>query len=824
MWPSSSSDAVAGGGGGGSVYLSNVDDYVSPSQACINPVFSAPPPSSSSSPIETKQQRDDPQKQASDKGGIIEPQLQQRSRRRRPRTTLVVSAAESENSNGNSNQRGASDTQPPAPTLTKEPQAENITNNKSRTMNLDETNKTTKKTKEIVQASLADCLACSGCVTTTETVLLEEQEQSLKALEQTLLGRNRGRGIDKSRDSRVCYVLTISPAAWADMVRHLDLTTASPKTSNDPNSMDVDGSSEEIQNRHLLRQLTTVMFQLLHISIVLDGNLPLTWSLQEAADEFCQSHRLQQTTPTMTTTTKADNLHHPSMEGWQRQLWPSHALSRNTLQFRSPDQTIFNVSLSSSQKQDMSEQRNVIVSQRQRQDQALPLLSSSCPAVVCMVEKTAHAAVSHLSTTKSPLSMAGAFVRTQLDSQLSIYHIAVMPCHDKKLEASRKDFVDNVTRQPDVDAVLTTTECISLLIKAMKASAAPEVTDSSQEPDNPQDQDEDESKDRLLLKQRIHSATPAPMHESVTRLLPMDGGLLLAEKEDLTTSDLDNHEHHPQDQQSRESSSSNLQSQQPFVNGSGGYADYIFRRACQELFHVVVQPGEVPWEPVSTATLTGSKTGAVRSARMAAAAQRRKEFYQATLYRYRLFDDNDHNENKMEEDNHINNGFAYTLRPSSTTGKTKYEAVLTFGLAYGMQTLQRVLKPYMSSSSSNNKLGVDTISINHEISSSGDTPRFDYVEVMACPSGCINGGGQLRVSSKETPTETRRRIAQTQLLFEHPSSSLENGGLAEPTTTMTKWTQPVHPSDARHTTYHIVPPLQLSMGAAAGMAVQDLQW
>jgi hypothetical protein len=48
---------------------------------------------------------------------------------------------------------------------------------------------------------------------------------------------------------------------------------------------------------------------------------------------------------------------------------------------------------------------------------------------------------------------------------------------------------------------------------------------------------------------------------------------------------------------------------------------------------------------------------------------------------------------------------------------------------------------------------------------------YDFVEVMACPSGCTNGGGQLRSklgstsssSSMETTEQTRSRVAATEL-------------------------------------------------------------
>lgn len=37
-----------------------------------------------------------------------------------------------------------------------------------------------------------------------------------------------------------------------------------------------------------------------------------------------------------------------------------------------------------------------------------------------------------------------------------IYHVTVMPCYDKKLEASRPDFFNQEHQTRDVDCVLTT--------------------------------------------------------------------------------------------------------------------------------------------------------------------------------------------------------------------------------------------------------------------------------------------------------------------------------------------------------------------------------
>ena len=57
----------------------------------------------------------------------------------------------------------------------------------------------------------------------------------------------------------------------------------------------------------------------------------------------------------------------------------------------------------------------------------------------------------------------GSLVKTHLSAKLNvsrekIYHLTVMPCFDKKLEASRLNFKDDVTGSADVDLVITAVE------------------------------------------------------------------------------------------------------------------------------------------------------------------------------------------------------------------------------------------------------------------------------------------------------------------------------------------------------------------------------
>ncbi|PYH99102.1 cytosolic Fe-S cluster assembly factor nar1 [Aspergillus ellipticus CBS 707.79] len=105
-----------------------------------------------------------------------------------------------------------------------------------------------------------------------------------------------------------------------------------------------------------------------------------------------------------------------------------------------------------------------------------PILSSACPGWICYAEKTHPFILPHLSRLKSPQALAGTFFKTVLSKSLGvpasrIWHLAVMPCFDKKLEASREELTDNSwlsakdehhTAVRDVDCVITTRELLSL--------------------------------------------------------------------------------------------------------------------------------------------------------------------------------------------------------------------------------------------------------------------------------------------------------------------------------------------------------------------------
>lgn len=105
--------------------------------------------------------------------------------------------------------------------------------------------------------------------------------------------------------------------------------------------------------------------------------------------------------------------------------------------------------------------------ERKYEQKAFPIFNSVCPGWVCYVEKTHGNLVPYLSHVKSPQQIMGVivknFLKDRVDRDKSIYHVTLMPCYDKKLEASRGYFEDPETIVRDVDTVLTPVELEVLL-------------------------------------------------------------------------------------------------------------------------------------------------------------------------------------------------------------------------------------------------------------------------------------------------------------------------------------------------------------------------
>jgi len=745
-------------GSSGSVFISNVDDYLAPSQACVNPLYNGNSNENdkNNDPTNTNNTNGDgtPQQQQTD---VVIPR--QRVRKRRPRATV-----------GN-NPDGPVIPVPVIP----EP----------------------KQQKDPIKASMADCLACSGCVTTAETVLLEQQH-SLTALKQAI-----------SEGNEKILVATISPAVWADMLRHLQVIPSSLSSSSENNVHAVSLWQ---------RKLVTSLHQILQVRHVLDGNIPLQWSLLESGEEFCRAYRRKQQ--------MNGNHENDQQKTWIQQLGrentPSMALNAQQTLYMLPDGStpiLSNADILSAA------------------PSSLPLLTSSCPALVCLAEKQTHGAVHHLAHTKSPMSMAGSWWRQlhrqhqhgQAGGGKTLFHLAFMPCHDKKLEASRKDFArlenttaNNITSSSiipgdspaeqkttqDVDLVLTTQEWFQMLVEFCQTND-PAVAAAAATTTGPDGQIWSKEEALEKVKQYLDSLPPAPTMEGQPTHLALTQSDMTVPVTFLTTSNGNKDKDTMEMEQAAEAmdtdmdmdmdvgesvtmnghttTNTSVNKQDPnadpfYPYGSGGLAEFVFRYAAWRLFDQHIP--EVVWKPV--VTTNGNRTSSnIVSARVSRrATARNRDYFEATLFRY-----------------------------TAPSGSVEYSCedrrvaaggvpVLKFAIAYGLQTLQRVLEPFQDKSSGSN---------------AGGDISFDFVEAMACPSGCLNGGGQLRVADRETPTQTKQRVALTRELF--VPSSLSNDTQVQPQILETPLSQ-----DERQTRFHVVPPLTISMGAAAGVAVKDTQW
>ncbi|KIW52573.1 hypothetical protein PV05_08203 [Exophiala xenobiotica] len=129
-----------------------------------------------------------------------------------------------------------------------------------------------------------------------------------------------------------------------------------------------------------------------------------------------------------------------------------------------------------------------------------PVLTSACPGWICYAEKTHPHILPHLSGLKSPQALSGTLLKSVLSRTLGIapsqiWHLAVMPCFDKKLEASREELTDRWWQSSDaidapvrdVDCVITSREMLSLAeARGVQLSQLPfEPLSSSERPPFP---------------------------------------------------------------------------------------------------------------------------------------------------------------------------------------------------------------------------------------------------------------------------------------------------------------------------------------------------
>jgi len=226
-----------------------------------------------------------------------------------------------------------------------------------------------KKQLEKASITLADCLACSGCITSAESILIEQQSnaQLLKIF------KEKTENPLSETKPFIVFSLAIQP-----------ILSLSADYKLDPNV--------------LVKKLSTFLKNL-GADMVLDMKLAEDISIIEQQNEFISRYK-----------ERKEGGKHPG-----------------------------------------------------------PVLTSACPGWICYAEKThGNWILPFISKVKSPQQIMGSLVKSYVPEKMKIdparvYHVTVMPCFDKKLEASREDFYSEITNVRDVDCVVTSLEIQDLL-------------------------------------------------------------------------------------------------------------------------------------------------------------------------------------------------------------------------------------------------------------------------------------------------------------------------------------------------------------------------
>lgn len=263
----------------------------------------------------------------------------------------------------------------------------------------------------------------------------------------------------------------------------------------------------------------------------------------------------------------------------------------------------------------------------------------------------------------------------ELCSPNEIYHVSVMPCYDKKLEASRQDFFDEIFQARDVDCVVTTGE-LELMMKEFgwdlgTGSLLPSATATSIPP------------------------IPVNKHISPKNLPNLDIPELITHPGTSSGSYLHAIIHH-------------LISTSPVpltlgvkaIRSAADYEEYAL--------HESSPPDSADPNTVGKIVFKGAKCYGFRNLQNIVRKVGR------------------------ERGVRVGSGAAGRLGASGSAGAGR-----------GVRRLRAARRGQ----------GQDGIAASEDRNTVAEEEekKFDYVEVMACPSGCVNGGGQLRPPAGTTP-------------------------------------------------------------------------
>lgn len=276
-----------------------------------------------------------------------------------------------------------------------------------------------------------------------------------------------------------------------------------------------------------------------------------------------------------------------------------------------------------------------------------PILCSSCPGWTCYAEKTHPHVIPYLSKVKSPQQITGTLLKKMISNELgvpkgNIYHLSVMPCFDKKLEAARPEFgsEDESDNYRDVDCVITAKEIV-----------------------------------QLLSSEGISFESLLDVKSSNEALSPKSW---------------------PAEQWSSHPGSS-----------SGGYMDFVIQciqQTIQEPTHIDVLPGK-----------------------------------NSDITEYRVISDND------PEKIHFRTARVYGFRNiQNLVRKLKQKGPSGAPGKAGLRIARARVSTRRAGTAATTALS--------------DPGQYDYVEVMACPGGCVNGGGQIGMPEGKNAKEWKDEL------------------------------------------------------------------
>ncbi|KAL3144424.1 hypothetical protein ABBQ32_004170 [Trebouxia sp. C0010 RCD-2024] len=295
---------------------------------------------------------------------------------------------------------------------------------------------------DAVKVSLQDCLACSGCVTSAETVLLEHQStgELMAALQS-----DKSVIVSVSPQSRASLGVLHkqSPVETAGKLAHFLKSLGAKLVLDTASSRDIAllETAQEFLARYTAKHPEVASSQSLAPSEAAEC---MDVDLEDRRQSHAQAGTNDSTVSIQPFLSSISNSSHNTASPAQPETSAySHGIN-------------YNSSLNHVRQSHSHFAENGVTSEVQQKADS--------------TEEKTHGSyiLPFISTTKSPQAVMGTLVKRFLAKQLGlqpdqIYHCAVMPCYDKKLEGSRDDFNIPGTSIPEVDSVLTTSEVQQLV-------------------------------------------------------------------------------------------------------------------------------------------------------------------------------------------------------------------------------------------------------------------------------------------------------------------------------------------------------------------------